>query len=86
MFLCLPHYEWGEEHGCFRGSAPGAFMAVAEGGLWRDVSEAGFAPLVIDTGAGNLPEPGALTFVRLPENGLVPAAEVGVDIGHGRLA
>jgi len=46
----------------------------------RPTLEQGGRALMIDTGAGNARDPGALTFVRLPANGLVPAAEVRIDI------
>jgi len=47
----------------------------------RPTLEQGGRALLVDTGAGNVHEPGALTFVRLSATGLAPAAEVRIDIG-----
>jgi hypothetical protein len=46
----------------------------------RPTIEQGGRALMIDTGAGRVRDPGALTFVRMPATGLAPAAEVRIAV------
>jgi serine/threonine protein phosphatase 1 len=78
-FLWGPAFPGAVEWHHYRAAGLGR-VVVGHKPVERPTLEQGGRALMVDTGAGNVGDPGALTFVRLPATGLVSAAEVRIDI------
>ena len=77
-FLWGPPFPDAHEWRHYRAAGLGR-VVVGHRTVERPTLEQGGRALMVDTGAGNLREPGALTFVRLPTEGLVPEDEIRVE-------